>query len=149
MSLSTSRSRLASVVSGVTGVGNVRVRFAFDIDRADAEAALISGGKVNSWEFAMQPRAVHGGASGLNRIAVRVRGEVLYQHVESSDSFNAFVDLLAAVMAALIEPTTGFPQVGEAGVVLLELTEAPVKTRAGHSCYRARIEFDLDNVDNT
>lgn len=149
MSLSTTRSRLVAVVGGVAGIGNVRARFAFDIDRADAEAALIAAGKVNSWEFALQPRAVHGGASGLHRIAVRVRGEALYQHVESADSFNAFVDLLAAVMAALIEPTTGFPQVGEAGVALLELTEAPVKTRSGHSCYRARIEFDLDNVDNT
>lgn len=149
MSLSTTRSRLTTVVSGVTGVGNVRARFATDIDRSDAETAIVASGKVNSWEFALQPRAVHAGASGLNRVALRVRGEALYQHAEGSDSFNAFVDLLASVMAALIEPTTGFPQVGEGGVQLVELTETPVKTRTGHSCYRARIEFDLTDVDNT
>lgn len=149
MSLSSTRTRVVTVVGAVSGVGNVRARFATDIDRADAEAALISGGKVNSWEFAIQPGALHGGASGMNRIVARVRGEALYQHAEGSDSFNTFVDLLAVVMLALIDPITGFPQVTEGGVRLLELSETPTKTRTGHSCYRARIEFDLSDVDNT
>lgn len=149
MSLSTTRTRIGTVVAGVTGVGNVRTRFATDIDRADAESALIASGKVNSWEFAVQPSALHGGASGMNRIVARVVGEALYQHAEGSDSFNAFVDLLEDVMAALIAPTTGFPQVTEGGVRLVQLSETPTKTRTGHSCYRARIEFDLSDVDNT
>lgn len=149
MSLSSTLTRLSTVVDGVSGVGNVRVYFGTPSVRADAEALLVAGGKVNSWEFAIKPSAVHGGASGMNRIVASVSGEALYEHKEGSDSFNTFVALLEAVLAALIAPVTGFPQVTEAGVRLVELQPTPTVTRAGHSCYRARIEFDLSDVDNT
>ncbi len=151
MSLATTRTHLVSVVSGVSGTANVRARFATDIDRADAEAALVAGGKVNVWEFAIAPRAVHGGASGLQRIACRVQGVALYQHAEglATPSFQTFVDLVEAVLTALVNPTTGFPQLDEGGVAVTELTETPVATRTGHSAYRARIEFGLLDVDNT
>lgn len=149
MSLSSTRTRLSTVVDGVSGVGNVRVYFGTPTVRADAEALLVSGGKVNSWEFAIKPSFQHGGASGMGRIVAAVSGEALYEHDEDGDSFNTFVGLLEAVLTALGNPVSGFPQLGEAGIRITELQPTPTLTRAGHSCYRARIEFDLTDVDNT
>ena len=149
MSLATTKTRLSSVVTGVSGTANVRVRIASDIDRADAESAYISGGAVNAWEFSMRPSYRHGGASGLGRTTCRVSGIAHYRHSDSADSFGTFFALLETVFLALGEPVTGFPQLEEDGIVLEELTEAPVALRTGHSAYRARFSFGLSDVDNT
>lgn len=151
MSLSTSKSRLLSVIAGVSGVAaaNVRARIATDVDRADAEAAYLSSGAVNAWECILVPFARHGGASSLYRTGARVKVYALFRATDSASGFEAFVAILENVMLALMQPVTGFPQIDEAGISMDELSETPVLLRTGHSAYRAAFSFVLSDVDNT
>lgn len=154
MSLSTTRDRVGTVLESVTGVGSnvgrIHNRIRNDLDRPDAEAHLIGATNIlNCWEYQVVPAAAHGGASGMNRATAHVTIRAHYKADDANGSFNAFCDLIEAVCLALLNPTSGFPQIDEGGVQVTERPSVPVKVRTDHSAYRAQIEFDLWDVLNT
>lgn len=154
MSLTTTRTRVGTVLSSVSGIsggaGEVHDRIRDDLDRADAEGHLIGSGNVlNCWEYEVVPQVFHGGASAQYRTTAQVRIRAHYKADDANGSFNAFCDLIEAVALALMNPSSGFPQIAEGGVRVSERPSVPVKVRTGHSAYRAGLEFDLWDVVNT
>lgn len=153
MSLSTTRTRVGTVLEAVAGIasgaGKVHSRIRDDLDREDAEADLMGSAGINCWEYEVVPRAEHQGASGYNRAVADVRIRAHYKADDEGGSFNAFCDLLEDACLALIDPTTGFPQMTEEGVRATEKPSVPVKLRTGHSAYRATFEFSLWDTSTT
>lgn len=153
MSLSTTRTKVGTVIGAITGItggaGKVHAYVRDDFDRADAESDLMGSVGINCWEYAVVPDAMHGGASATDQLTAHVTIRAHYLAADASASFNTFVDLIALVLAALIDPVNGFPQIGEGGVRVTERPLLPVKVRTGHSAYRAVLELDLFDVTNT
>lgn len=153
MSLSTTRTRLTTVIGAITGItggaGKVHNRIRDDLDRADAESDLMGSAGINCWECEVVPEAFHGGASAQYRTGAKVRIRAHYKADDANASFNAFCDLIEAVALALMDPTSGFPQIAEGGVRVSERPSVPVKLRTAHSAFRAVLEADLWDVVNT
>lgn len=148
MTLATTQAKILTVLSGAT-CANVHSRVRNDIDRADAEAALISGGAVQSWEVSSRPETVLEGCDGYYSTELDVEILAHWKAADAGDSRGAFMTQIAAVQAAILHRTNGFPQVKEPGVALVEFTETPIRLRTGQSAYRARLRFRLWNVSNT
>lgn len=153
MTLATTRTRVGTVLGAVTGItggaGKVHNRIRDDLDTSDAETDLIGSAGINCWEYEVVPRSEHQGASGYNRQVADVRIRATYKADDANASFNAFCDLIDLVTAALIDPTSGFPQMTEAGVQVLERPSVPRKLRTGHSAYRAELGFSLWDLTTT
>lgn len=148
MSLATTEALVATVLSSVSGVGNVRDRMLTLTDREEAEAVLIAAGIVNLWEYEVDTEQVLDGADGLYRDEVLVKIRVHYQHDDANDSRGDLRDLLQAVQRALVDVDNGFVQIKAPGVQLVQRPTL-VKTATGHSAYQAELQFRLWNFQNT
>jgi len=149
MTLATTRARLLSVIGAVEGVGQVHSRVRNSLDRDEAEDAHLSEGLINSWEVSDTPRRVHGGASAMDRTELAVECLAHYRADDEEDSHGDFVTLLEAVFAELMDPITGFPQIDESGIQVLESPHTPIKLRTGHAAYRCKFAFTLWDVEST
>lgn len=150
MSLSTTRAKIVTILVAAgcpSAVVHTRVRN--DIDRADAEAAYISSGAVQSWEIIDRPEGVIEGCDGYYTTELDVELLAHWKADDANDSRGAFLAQIAAVQAGLLHRTTGFIQIKEPGVVVAEFTETPIRLRTGQSAYRARLRFRLWNTSNS
>lgn len=149
MTLATTETRIADVLASVMGMGKVYDRIRTEIDRGLAEEHITFSGDVNVWEFSLDTETLHDDAGGLYRDEGIVSIVAHYKHDDENNSRGVFRDLIQAVSNALMNVGSGFPQIKEPGVVLLERPTEPIKMRTGHSAYRARLEFRLWNLSNT
>lgn len=149
MSLATTLALCVAVVDGTAGVGQVHSRVRTATDRDDAETAMVDAGAINSWEISVNPSRLHEGASAETRTALEVDILAHWKHDDAGNSRADFVTAIEAVMTRLADPEIGFPQIDEAGITLTERPDVPVRTRTGASAYRARLRFNLLDVEST
>ena len=149
MTLATTIARMQSVLESVPQTGHVHDRIRTDVDRGIAEADYIHNGKVNCWEFSIATSGVHEGASADDRHEAEVLLVAHWEHDDQGNSHNDFVLALDAVIAALINPVSGFPQIGDERLAPQERPDKPIKLRTGQSAYRAVLRFVLLDVSST
>lgn len=149
MSLATTTAKIITVLTTGASCANVHSRVRNDLDRADAEAAMISAGAIQSWEVSAKPETVLEGCDGYYTTELEVEILAHWKADDANDSRAAFLAKLADVQAALMHRTSGFPQIKEPGVQVVEFTDTPIRLRTGQSAYRARLRFRLWNVSNT
>lgn len=148
MTLATTRARILTILEGA-GCKNVHSRVRNQLERADAEESLIADGQVQAWEVSDKPEAMIEGCDGYYTTELEVEILAHWRANDAEDSRGEFVTQIVAAQAALLHRTDGFVQVKEPGVVLVELTETPIRLRTGQSAYRARLRFRLWNTSNT
>lgn len=152
MSFTTSVQHAKTVLESVAGVENVTVTPLTGTSRAAAETArgVVPGGKIQSWEILGVPIEEHQGASGMQRTRARLKIRAWWHHADQDDdSLLAFWVILAAVQAALLNPTTGFPQITAAGVQPLVEPDMPRKMPTGQSGWYAELGFELHDCEHT
>lgn len=157
MSWSTTVAKILSVIDGVSGVDNVYETPLTKTSRAAAEAArgvTTSGAAtLQSWEVSIQPRPTHHGAGGYLETEAVVEVVAHYRHDEdvgsSVPSLRTFRELLAAVGEALLDPTSGLPQIRDSVIVPVEVPDRPVRLPTGQSAWRASFRFELWDVSST
>lgn len=151
MSFASTRTKVGTVLAAATPNWRVHNRIRTDVDRADAESDLISSdlGYIACWEYDCTPSEIHGGATGYQRTAMRVRVRGTFKHDDANDSKNAFVDAMVLAMQALANPEVGFPQLDPKGILTTEEPRVPLKVRTDHSAYRCEFVFDLLDVETT
>lgn len=155
MSLQSTIDRILTVLRAVSGVENVYEAPLTATLRDEAEEArgVASGETVQSWELHVAARPVHHGAGGYLETELSVEIVAHYRHAADVGagvpSLRAFRVLLDAVGAALLDPTSGLPQVKDSVIVPVEVPERPVKLPTGQSAWRARLRFELWDVSST
>lgn len=141
MTVATTESTIAAVLESVAGVGVVYDRIRTDTDRELAENYLTDDmNRINAWEFEADTETTHDGAGGLVRTEVVCEIVAHYRHDDENDSRGALRDLLRSVARALMDTSSGLVSIKPPGVVTLERPTL-VKTRTGHSAFRARLGF--------
>lgn len=152
MTLDTTRARIETVMESVADIGHVHLHPRVGIDREDEEAKLLTGSepnrKVQVWEIHTAPEVMHDGCGGLERTELEVRIRGWWYVDDSGSSREEFATRIRAVSLALMDPSTGFPQILEPGISTV-IDDGPVKLRSGHAAWAATLEFRLLDVSTT
>lgn len=152
MTITTTKARVVSALEAIPAVGLVHLEPQTSVEQTDAEADLLTGSgsnrTVNAWEIHPSPRVVWDGCGGVRRTELAVRIVALWGVNEAGSARDAFVEAVATVCSALMDTTTGFPQIDEGGV-RSTVSDRPVKTRTGHAAWRAELSFNLIDVSTT
>ena len=154
MSLSTTITRILTCVGAVSGVDSSTV---FETPRtptvrstAEALRNVESGQAIQSWEFSFTPVPKARGVNGYNETELEVEFVAHWKHVDGdATSLPAFRTCLDAVCTALLDPSTGCPQVKDEGVQVVEAPGLPVRLPTGQSALRARYRFSLWDTSST
>jgi len=150
MSLATTVAKIQTVLEAVTGVTNVRARPGVPIDLEEArETWLTDADLLQRWTIFYATSVVLGAANANQHVELDVRVVAEWRYDETDDSYIDFADRLAAAQLALADPSTGFPQISEEGVLPVESPGEPVRIETGEGAYRASFAFHLINVTDT
>lgn len=154
MSLATTVSRILACVAAVSGVDATTV---FETPRTPTIRSTAEGLRnvaaaeaIQSWEFSFTPRPVARGINGYNETELEVEFVAHWKHVDGdAASLPAFRTCLDAVCTALLDPSTGCPQVKDEGVQVVEAPGLPIRLPTGQSAIRARYRFTLWDTSST
>lgn len=151
MTLQTTVAKFGTVMDSVAGVENVRLRPGIPVDLDAALGTLDTEGenRVQRWTLFYAPSGVLGAANANQHIELDFTCVVEWSYREDDDSYLDMADRIAAVMLALLNPTSGFCQIDENGISPLETPGEPVKTETGHAVYRASFSGHLLDVTST
>lgn len=150
MSLATTVAKAATAIEGVAGVENVRSRPGIPLDYGDATLTwLTESGEIQRWTLYYATFLELKGAGNEEiELAVRVVAEWSYREA-NPDNFINFATLLMNVQLALADRTTGFPQIKEPGISVVEAPGDPIRIETGEAALRAQFGFDLLSITDT
>lgn len=151
MSWASTRTKVGTVLAAAVANAAVHNRLRTDLDREDAEAALVKAGgdgKIRCFEYSCTPGELHYGASGYQTTTMRVEVVATWYHSDAGDSYGELVDAVRAAMEALGDPAN-FPQLGPEGILTTSPGTVPLKLRTGHSALRLVFGFGLLDVESS
>ena len=149
MSLTTTVTKVGTVLESVAGIENVRLRPGLPLDLDEAMRTWAENGGLQRWTVYYASKLELGGANANEHLHLEVLVVVERSFRESDDAYLELAEFLAAAQLALADTTNGFPQIGEEGIQPVETPGEPVRTETGEAAYRAQFGFTLIDVTST
>lgn len=152
MSFDTTVTKVVTVLQAVSGIENVYATPLTGTRRSTLEAqrGVIAASFLQSWEVVATPIEAHEGASGYQRTRARVRVRAYWVHQDQEpDSLAAFRSKVAAAQAALMNPSTGIPQIAAPGIAPVVEADVPRRLPTGQSAWYCEFGFETLDCEHT